>query len=167
MIKRIMLKDWTIAKMVKWDGSDESLKAIQELLPNVTVKRDDERPNKKINLYFGYRTEYSCTFAFNYIVLYPNGKVDIVDINWLNENTCLYANIFSIKKKYVYFVSGYVSFKNGERGFSNCEIEIDKKITRYEQINEIVEQIKNDDDEIDNYILLQYNLLRVEEEEEK
>ena len=29
MIKRVMLKDGLIAKMVKWDGSDESLKAIR------------------------------------------------------------------------------------------------------------------------------------------
>ena len=108
MIKRIMLKDWTIAKMVEWDGSDESLKAIQELLPNITVKRDDERPNKQINLYFGYRTEKVCTFAFNYIILHPNGKVDIVDENWLNENVYLYDNIFSVKRKYVYFVNVYL-----------------------------------------------------------
>lgn len=166
MIKRIMLKDMSIAKMVKWDGSDESLKEIQELLPSITIKRDDELPGKQINLYFGYRTEHSCTFYYNYIVLYPNGKVDIVDENWLMHNTYPYVNSF-IKRKYVYFVSGYISFKNGEKGFSNCEVKMDEKITRNEQIIKIAEQIKkDDDDEIDNYILTQYKLLRVEEEEE-
>ena len=29
MIKRIMLKDGTIAKMIEWDGSGKSLKAIR------------------------------------------------------------------------------------------------------------------------------------------
>ena len=167
MIKRIMLKDWTIAKMVEWDGSDESLKAIQELLPNITVKRDDERPNKQINLYFGYRTEKVCTFAFNYIILHPNGKVDIVSMNWLEENTYLYANIFSIKKKYVYFVSGYLSFKNGEKCFSNGEVEMDEKITRYEQITEIQNNFEKMNTEIDTFVLKQYKLLRIDEEEEE
>lgn len=165
MIKRIMLKDGTIAKMIEWDGSGKSLKAIKELLPNVTVKRDYEFPDKQINLYFGYRTEEVCTFTFNHIVLYPNGKVDIVDINWLNENVYLYDNIFSVKnvkKKYVYFVSGFMT-KNGEDGYTNHEVGMETKITRSEQILEIQDTIRKDNG-YDDFIISNFQLLRIEEE---
>ena len=162
MIKRIMLKDGLIAKMVKWDGSDDSLKAIRELLPNVTVKRDYEFSEKQINLYFDYRTKYACTFAFNYIILYPNGKVDIVDEIWLEKNTYLYANIFSIKKKYVYFVSGFIT-KNGEDGYTNHEVEMETEITTSKQILEIQNTIIKDND-YDDFIISNFQLLRIEEE---
>lgn len=162
MIKRIMLKNGLIAKMVKWDGSDESLKAIRELLPNVTVKRDYEFSEKQINLYFDYRTEYACTFAFNYIVLYPNGKVDIVDEIWLEKNTYPYANSF-IKRKYVYFVSGFIT-KNGEDGYTNHEVEMETEITTSEQILEIQDTIRKDNG-YDSFIISNFQLLRIEEDE--
>ena len=161
MIKRIMLKDGLIAKMVKWDGSDDSLKAIRELLPNVTVKRDYEFSEKQINLYFDYRTKYACTFAFNYIILYPNGKVDIVDTNWLMHNTYPYANRF-IKRKYVYFVSGFMT-KNGEDGYTNHEVEMETEITTSKQILEIQNTIIKDND-YDDFIISNFQLLRIEEE---
>ena len=162
MIKRIMLKDGLIVKMVKWDGSDESLKAIRELLPSITIKRDDKSPDKKINLYFGYGTERSCTFYLNYIVLHPNGKVDIVDTNWLMHNTYPYANSF-IKRKYVYFVSGFIT-KNGEDGYTNHEVEMETEITTSEQILEIQDTIRKDNG-YDDFIIANFQLLRIDEEE--
>lgn len=161
MVKKIMLLDQSIAKMVKWDGSEESLKEIQELLPNVTVKRDCEFPDKQINLYFGYRTEYACTFAFNYIILRDNGKVDIVNEKWLERNTLLY-NGGSVKKTYVYFVSGFMT-KNGEDGYTNHEVEMETEITTSEQILEIQDTIRKDNN-YDDFIIANFHLLRIEED---
>lgn len=160
MVKKIMLLDQSMAKMVKWDGSDESLKAIQELLPNVTVKRDYEFPDKQINLYFGYRTEEICTFAFNYIILRDNGKVDIVNEKWLERNTLLYKG-GSVKKTYVYFVSGFMT-KNGEDGYTNHEVGMETEITTSEQILEIQDAIRKDNS-YDGFIIANFHLLRIEE----
>ena len=77
------------------------------------------------------------------------------------HNTYPYANRY-IKRKYVYFVSGFIT-KNGEDGYTNHEVEMETEITTSKQILEIQNTIIKDND-YDDFIISNFQLLRIEEE---